>query len=489
MDTSDTARHTAARRARLPLALVLATSLLAGLIALGSGGTAGAQADDAGRSAAPTPGGVVPPGLAWQPDGPCQGFIVVADIGKEHPRCSTGPEVFPEVKAGTKLADVPSNPLPCEGNGTDGFRIQVAYVHQGSSDRATATDLANIRAVTLQANDALVATARASGARRNFRFVTKGCQLDILDAQVSASDSDRVYDALRQSARFTRLDRVYLVYVSPRFSHRAGVGGETYSYRDDSPVASRNINTYGGNMARIYTWSQVTVAHELGHAMGSVMPAAPGATTNGHCWDGGSAHNPGADIMCYDDGGIPPGRTQVDLCAGDAGRPVHYFDCNKDTYFNVNPRPGSYLATHWNIARSLYMTSAVVDPARAFPAVDDGFSAILGRRADDAGRLFWASRSFAGANPREIIVSLTATAESRRRNGLAGKDADPGQWVKAIYRNALCRQPDAAGLAYWTSLTRQKGVDYTAAILAGSAEGRRRQAAAPGPGARICPGT
>ncbi len=160
-------------------------------------------------------GGVVPPGLAWQPDGPCQGFIVVADIGEEHPRCSTGPEVFPEVKAGTKLAEVPSNPLPCEGNGTDGFRIQVAYVHQGASDRATATDLANIRAVTLQANDALVASARTGGARRNFRFVTKGCQLDIIDAQVAASDSDRVYDVLRQSARFTRLDRVYLVYVSP----------------------------------------------------------------------------------------------------------------------------------------------------------------------------------------------------------------------------------------------------------------------------------
>ena len=37
-------------------------------------------------------------------------------------------------------------------------------------------------------------------------------------------------------------------------------------------------------------------------------------------------------------------------------------DCNKDDYFNVSPRRGSYLATHWNTADNDALSSA--RPAR-----------------------------------------------------------------------------------------------------------------------------
>lgn len=77
----------------------------------------------------------------------------------------------------------------------------------------------------------------------------------------------------------------------------------------------------------------------------------------------------------------------------------------------------------------------------------------------------------------------------RRPGGHHPRRHDPAKWVQAIYRNARCRQPDAAGLAYWTGFVRRRGVEFVAATLAGSAEGRRRQAAAPGAGAVICPGT
>lgn len=481
------------RRRRGGLVLLLVGAVLAGTLTLAVTGPAGADQSGAAPAKAPAaerapePKGSAPKGYVWQPDGPCGAYIKATDIGSPTPRCDTGPEPIPAGARSTKLAPTPSNPLPCEGNGTNGQRIQVVYAHQGTGDRMTASDVADMRELTMEANDYLVASGRQSGVRLNWRFVTKNCQLDIMDAQVAVANSDQLADVLEGSTRFQRLDRVYLVYVSERFAHPQNVAGQTRYYRDDYPVATQNINTYGANTARIYWWNPVTVAHELGHAMGAVQRTSPQATGAGHCWDGGDDHDDGADIMCYDDGALPAGRTQVDLCRGDASRPIHYFDCNKDTYFNPKPRPGSYLDVRWNIARSKFMTSAVVDPARAYPAVDDGFAAILGRRADDAGRLFWAGRLIGGANPREIILSLTATSESRRRNGLADYRGDARKWVQAIYRNALCRQPDSAGLNYWADLTRRKGVDYTAAILAGSAEGRRRQAAAPGPGAVICP--
>jgi hypothetical protein len=56
------------------------------------------------------------------------------------------------------------------------------------------------------------------------------------------------------------------------------------------------------------------------------------------------------------------------VCPG--GQPVDNtkLDCNHDDYFNTNPAPGSYLATHWNPANNQFLTNALPLPAAPPPA-------------------------------------------------------------------------------------------------------------------------
>jgi hypothetical protein len=60
--------------------------------------------------------------------------------------------------------------------------------------------------------------------------------------------------------------------------------------------------------------------------------------------------------MCYSDGTALFLR---DICPGQEA----LFDCHGDDYFHPSPPAGSYLATHWNTARSEFLSSSSGDPA------------------------------------------------------------------------------------------------------------------------------
>jgi hypothetical protein len=127
------------------------------------------------------------------------------------------------------------------------------------------------------------------------------------------------------------------------FAELYGRGGSDF-FGSATPFAAGTTSRY-----------QVDVAlHEVTHNLGGVQLSSPNSSGAGHC-------NDEYDLMCYEDGG--PGSLFVDPnCDGDISAPSDPYgdgqeawDCNKDDYFNTNPAPGSYLATHWNIADSAFL--------------------------------------------------------------------------------------------------------------------------------------
>jgi hypothetical protein len=89
--------------------------------------------------------------------------------------------------------------------------------------------------------------------------------------------------------------------------------------------------------------------HEITHTLGAVQDTAPHASGASHCWD---EH----DVMCYDDAGpyFRDGGGNGDLQTL-CNQTLQAYDCDEDDYFNYSPPAGSYLATHWNAARSTFM--------------------------------------------------------------------------------------------------------------------------------------
>ena len=133
----------------------------------------------------------------------------------------------------------------------------------------------------------------------------------------------------------------------------AGCGTGTIKL-DDTPGVNNENNNPGGAITAGYSaayitpgkncWFTNTPMHENAHAQGAVQPAAPNSTGLGgfHC-------NQEDDVMCYVDGG-PQNQTMVS-CTTNPGT-IHY-DCGWDSYFDSNPEPGEYLASHWNIGSSV----------------------------------------------------------------------------------------------------------------------------------------
>src|SRR6266536_1393170 len=235
----------------------------------------------------------------------------------------------------------------CDGDGTSGKRIQLIYV-RGSGDADRYPQYASkFQGFPDTIDSYVLSSAQATGGTRHLRYVHNGsCRpvvdnIVVTDAQMATVDT--IAAALTDRG-YHSSDRNYLFwYERPGCGLAFGGSGDDRA-GDDNPYND------GKHFAALGTscWTWHAAGPELLHTLGAVQPGAPHATKYWHCWDD-------QDIMCYDDGGIPsdPGGL-VNVCGGDENQ----IDCNHDDYFNTDPAAGSYLATHWNVARNKFLVGA-----------------------------------------------------------------------------------------------------------------------------------
>ncbi|WP_229686601.1 ricin-type beta-trefoil lectin domain protein [Longimycelium tulufanense] len=246
-----------------------------------------------------------------------------------------------------KVAGVHAIPRPvlCEGDGASGKRVQLLYVRGDEQDSRYDEIVGTFQSYAADTNDAFVEAARRlGGGVRHIRYVTgQDCRpvvKEVVLPQHAMLTFGTVTVALKRLGGYDRADRKYVVWAESKAGCVAGGNGG-----DDRPSPDNPFNA-GPHYALLGEgcrggWD--FLGHELIHTLGAVGKDAPHSTGGGHCWDQ-------RDIMCYDDTGAHPDDVRQ-ICPG-----MRYqLDCNGDDYFHTNPAPGSYLATHWNIAHSDYL--------------------------------------------------------------------------------------------------------------------------------------
>ena len=253
-----------------------------------------------------------------------------------------------------------ARPLHCAGDGVAGNRVQAVYAYAagGVDNYDEIAPFIRLWAGVVDAvfND----SAAETGGVRHVRFVTgSGCTLDVAKVALSPAGIASLGGTAAELAAqgFDRPDRKYLVWVDAyRFCGLATVK------RDDRPSPDNANNGDGepGMVARIDRgcWGRVNPsieAHELVHLLGGAQPSAPNANDNFHCTDD-------ADVLCYDDDGVLDGLVwaqgrQVPLRSVCGLAHERLLDCRHDDYFHTDPPANSYLADHWNVAASSFLTA------------------------------------------------------------------------------------------------------------------------------------
>ena len=237
--------------------------------------------------------------------------------------------------------------IPCYPSA--GPRAHVYYAYPaGRANRLTA-ERAELRDLIAQTDALYQLSARDTGGTRHVRWLMDSrCHLVITPIAVSGiGNMTAAFSAVAASHSLGRYDHAVILLD---WSLSFGVCGYG-SLRTDSTAGATNMNNRYQGTAEIGNGrcrNATSVAHELGHTIGAVQPTAPHHSYQAHCYDGL------ADVMCYDDGTLPAPLTAAQ-CPADQ---LSTLDCGHDDYFNTNPARGSYLATHWNVARSALLATA-----------------------------------------------------------------------------------------------------------------------------------
>jgi hypothetical protein len=292
----------------------------------------------------------------------------------------------------------------CGGTGVDGKRVQVLYAYEGSTNRLDVVDASTgqtLRAALLSyvadVDDTFALSSPEAGRRVRWVFDPNTCVPVIKAVKVAAgvlAGTDAGLPAISAAAVAAGVpasDRKLLA-----FADRQDLCGLGEIYLDDTQSATNANNGSTSMVARVdrgcwamWPGDASTAAHELMHMLGGVQSSAPNATSFGHCTDEW-------DVMCYADGGTvaggAPAAMRVVCPVGSAA----LFDCGRNDYFYAGtPASGSYLAGHWNTARSSYLDGVV--PAASPPAavisgpssLRPGLAGSLTASATEAGTVRW----------------------------------------------------------------------------------------------------
>ena len=296
---------------------------------------------------------------------PCAGEYQVRGVTVHgRPACTHGPDGLPMFHAasggsrggggGGKKTPAPSpsptpTPTPTAPStptgarcGTDGPRVQAVYVHAADvADRYSGL-LASLEQWTANVDSVFATSAAETGGVRHVRFVTDAsCTPVVTDVTVSSTGDDNLSNTITelQAQGYNRTDRKYLLWVDAAVY--CGIG----TVENDDSAATTNRNNSGPSYGRVDSgcWGGDTEAHELEHNLGGVQMSAPHSDGGWHCTDE-------YDRMCYE----TSGHTMTYPCALEHD---HVFDCGHDDYFSTAPDPNGYLASHWNSANSVFLTS------------------------------------------------------------------------------------------------------------------------------------
>ncbi|MBT2545035.1 RICIN domain-containing protein [Streptomyces sp. ISL-44] len=245
--------------------------------------------------------------------------------------------------SGQAVAAGPSGQtVQCDGDGSTGNRVQVVYVHGPDRDRYSEY-LASFRKWAADADLIYAASAQETGGVRHIRYVTAAdCTPTVLNIELSASalaEFNATNNALAGKG-LNRRDRKYMIFSDTQVY--CGIG----TFAGDERPGQANQSNFGPSYGRTDSgcWGGHTAAHELGHNLGAVNNSAPNTSRGAHCTDE-------FDVMCYSD--TPYYPQMRNICTNQASENI--LDCNHDDYFHTSPKPGSYLATHWNMADNQFL--------------------------------------------------------------------------------------------------------------------------------------
>lgn len=264
--------------------------------------------------------------------------------------------------------------VTCDGNGSDGARVQIVYLRDNQTPDRYNTLKKEMMSSATRINGRVMASAQKTGGSRLVRWAhNANCEPTVLNVVIPKQYNGTPTDALMEflqpetpgAQAYFNNDRKYLIFHDVGYKY-CGLGGilvnpsAPYAQSFDNPNPAQNpYNLYNG--VAIFSpecWGPVRAVgdehagdvqlHELWHALGAVNASAPHASYAKHCDDD-------QDTMCYDDRdtNAQPKTLQPGICP--AAMSNFLLDCNNDDYFHTNPPPGSYLSSHWNTANSRYL--------------------------------------------------------------------------------------------------------------------------------------